>query len=296
MKSRGHMQRSAVKARGRGATLAEFIVVVPTLLMMVMAVLQAAFAFHAKSQLNYATLEAARAGAVNNASLASMALAFNKAMVGYYGGGTAQADLVRSYGRAAADLVAANVRIEVLSPTVESFEDYNSPALQAQLRTGRARVIPNDNLGFIRCPRDVPGCAADPRTNRSGQTLADANLLKIRVTYGIPREKQMPLVGRFYTWALDRMNPADADAFRRNLVRNGRIPLVAHAAVRMMSPAIEGGNASNPGPGNNGEPADPGAPPPSMPLPTCPWWDPTCASCPQGNDSPGCRPEVCRGA
>jgi hypothetical protein len=289
------MPPPAMAAHARGATLAEFVVVVPTLLMMVMAVLQAAFAFHAKSQINYATLEAARAGAVNNASVASMALAFNKSMVGYYGGGTSQGELTRSYQRAATDLVAANLRIELLSPTVQSFEDYNSPALQAQLRTGRARAIPNDNLGFIRCPRDVPGCAADPQTNRSGQTLADANLLKIRVTFGIPREKQMPLVGRFYTWALDKMNPADADAFRRNLVREGRIPLVAHATVRMMSPPIEGTNASNPGPGNNGEPKDPGAPPPSTPLPTCPWWDPSCASCPDGASSPGCKPEVCGG-
>ncbi len=132
----------------------------------------------------------------------SMTTAFTRGMVGYYGGGTSLAELTQAQGRAAADLAQANVRIEVLSPTIESFDDYNSPALQAQLNTGNARVIPNDNLGFIRCPRDVPGCNSDPNTNSSGQTLADANLLKIRVTYGIPQEKQMPMVGRFYTWAL----------------------------------------------------------------------------------------------
>lgn len=92
------------------------------------------------------------------------------------------------------------------------------------------------------------------------------------------------------------MNRADPDMFRCNLVRNSRVPLVAHATVRMMSPPIEANNASNPGPGNNGEPTDPGAPMPSMPLPICPWWDPTCASCPDGVVSPGCRPEVCGGA
>ncbi len=161
------------------------------------------------------------------------------------------------------------------------------------MNTGNARVIPNDNLGFIRCPRDVPGCNSDPNTNSSGQTLADANLLKIRVTYGIPQEKQMPMVGRFYTWALAQMNPNDTDAFRSSLVQRGRIPLVAHTTVRMMSPPIEGGNGSNPGPGNNGNPVDPGNPPPGEPLPTCPWWDPSCASCPDGHNSPGCRPETC---
>jgi Flp pilus assembly protein TadG len=276
----------------RGATLVEFVVVIPTLLMMIMAVLQAAFAFHAKSQVNHATAAAARAGSFSNASVNAMAAAFTRGMVGYYGGGTSLPELAQAQGRAAADLAAANVRIEVLSPTIESFDDYNSPALQAQLNSN-ARVIPNDNLGFIRCPRDVPGCNSDPNTNRSGQTLADANLLKIRVTYGIPPEKQMPMVGRFYTWALAMTNPNDADAFRRSLVQRGRIPLVAHTTVRMMSPPIEGGNASNPGPGNNGNPGNPGIAPPGDPLPTCPWWDPSCASCPDGYNSPGCRPETC---
>jgi hypothetical protein len=277
----------------RGATLVEFVVVIPTMLMMIMAVLQAAFAFHAKSQVNHATAAAARAGSFSNASVNAMAAAFTRGMVGYYGGGTSLWELTQTQGRAAADLAAANVRIEVLSPTTESFDDYNSPALQAQLNTGNARVIPNDNLGFIRCPRDVPGCNSDPNTNRSGQTLADANLLKIRVTYGIPPEKQMPMAGRFYTWALAQMNWNDTDAFRRSLVQRGRIPLVAHTTVRMMSPPIEGGNGSNPGPGNNGNPVDPGNPPQVDPLPTCPWWDASCASCPDGYDSPGCRPETC---
>ena len=286
------MATAAARKISGGATIVEFIVVIPTLLMMIMAVLQAAFAFHAKSQVNHATAAAARAGSFSNASTNAMAAAFARGMVGYYGGGTSLWELTQAQGRAAADLAAANVRIEVLSPTTESFNDYNSPALQAQLNTN-ARVIPNDNLGYIRCPRDVPGCNSDPNTNSSGQTLADANLLKIRVTYGIPQEKQMPMVGRFYTWALARMNPNDADQFRSSLVQRGRIPLVAHTTVRMMSPPIEDGNASNPGPGNNGNPVDPGNPPPGEPLPTCPWWDPSCASCPDGVSTPGCRPETC---
>ena len=286
------MTTPAARKHTRGATIVEFIVVIPTLLMMIMAVLQAAFAFHAKSQVNHATAAAARAGSFSNASMSAMAAAFARGMVGYYGGGTSLWELTQAQGRAAADLAGANVRIEVLSPTIESFNDYNSPALQAQLNTN-ARVIPNDNLGYIRCPRDVPGCNSDPNTNSSGQTLADANLLKIRVTYGIPQEKQMPMVGRFYTWALARMNPNDADQFRSSLVQRGRIPLVAHTTVRMMSPPIEDGNGSNPGPGNNGNPVDPGNPPPGEPLPTCPWWDPSCASCPDGVSTPGCRPETC---
>ena len=76
-------------AAARGATIVEFVVVIPTLLMMIMAVLQAAFAFHAKSQVNHATAAAARAGSFENASMNSMTQAFTRGMVGYYGGGIA---------------------------------------------------------------------------------------------------------------------------------------------------------------------------------------------------------------
>jgi hypothetical protein len=288
-------RRAVGPATLRGATLAEFVVVVPTLLLMIMATLQAAFVFHAKSQLNYATVEAARAGSVSNASLAAMSGAFARAMTGYYGGGQTQGELARSLARAGADLSAANLRIEVLSPTRESFDDFHSPALAARMRLGNARVLPNDDLGHLRCPRDVSGCNGDPATNRSGQTLADANLLKIRVTYGIPRDKQMPMAGRFYTWAVRRMNPADPDPFRRALLDDARIPLVAHTTIRMMSPPIENNNGSNPGPGNNGRPSDPGRPPAGEPLPACPWWDPSCLSCPEGSTADRCRPDFCPG-
>ncbi|MDZ7657056.1 MAG: hypothetical protein U0997_14050, partial [Sulfurimicrobium sp.] len=104
-------------------------------------------------------------------------------MTGYYGGGTTTSQLVTSYGKALADTTAANVRIEILSPTKESFDDYASPQLAAKLKTN-SRVIPNSNLAFIQCPMDVPGCNNDPKTNKSGQTLADANLLNLRITYG----------------------------------------------------------------------------------------------------------------
>ncbi len=227
---------------------------VPLLLFLILAILQFALAFHAKSQLNYATVVAARAGTMANASRAAMNVAFARAMTGYYGGGRNQSQLLQSMARAAADLAPGHVRIEVLSPTGDSFTDYNSPELQSRFNTKGARVIPNDDVGAIECPRDVPGCNPDPRKNRSGQTLADANLLQIRVTYGIPPAKQMPIVGRFFVSALGAFNPADGDAFRCALLAEGRIPLVAHTVLRMQSAAIEDHDRSKPGTGNNGKP------------------------------------------
>ena len=251
-----------------GATLVEFIVVAPILLMILLGLMQYATAFHAKSNLNYATFEAARAGSVQNADPAAIHTAFTRAMTGYYGGGTTTTELANAYTKAQADLSAGALRIEILSPSKESFDDYHSPALAARLNEN-ARVLPNANLAFIKCPVDNAGCANDPASNQSGQTLADANLLKLRVTYGIPREKQMPLVGRFYTYALSVLNASDPDAFKKSLIADGRIPLVAHTTLRMQSPAIEARNASSPGPGNQGNPQDPGLGPGGGTLPPC---------------------------
>ena len=259
----------------RGATLVELVIAGPLVLFILLVLMQYALLFHARSQLNYATFEAARAGTVANARLAAIRTAFERAMTGYHGGGTTTAELAASRAKALAE--APFTRIEILSPTRESFDDYHSPALAARLGAS-GRVIPNSNLAHLDCPIDRPGCRNNPAANASGQTLHDANLLKLRITYGIPTKKQIPLAGPFMARALALLDPADGDAFRADLIADGRIPVVAHTVMRMQSPAIEGGNVSNPGAGNAGKPVDPGLLPQGAGLPACPVTNPTCAS------------------
>ncbi|MES2950567.1 MAG: TadE family protein [Pseudomonadota bacterium] len=277
--------RTSYKEHQTGATLVEFVIVTPTLLFMLMMLIQLGLMYHAKSQVNYATFEAARAGATGNANAATIKVAFDRAMTGYYGGGTTTGELATSFAKAVADSTVA-ARIEILSPTKESFEDFNSPMLASKL--GASRVIPNSNLAFISCPVDVPGCNTNPAGNQSGQTLQDANLLKLRITYGIPKAKQIPLAGPFLNKILGFLNASDSDLFRAGLVAAGRIPVVAHTVMRMQSPAIEGNNASSPGPGNAGTPIDPGPLPPGPQLPTCPVTNPTCVPTPPVTPGPTC--------
>ena len=283
-------------ARQRGATLAEAVVVLPLFLFAVLAVLQAALVFHARSSLTYATHEAARTGTVTQARVDAIEAALQRALIPYYGGGRTADELALSAAHAAADFADAAARVEILSPTPESFVDYGSPQLQAALGLAEP-VIPNPGLDELACPRDVPACNADPHRNASGQTLADANLLKLRITWGVPPRKQMPLAGRFYTWALDQLGTGRGDAFKQALIDAHRIPIVTHTVMRMQSDAIR--NAAmvrSPGPGNDGAPVDPGPPAAGGPLPACPWWDPACSSCPQGSSSPACQPQVCTGS
>jgi TadE-like protein len=300
----------------RGAGLVETIVVLPTLLLVIMCIWQAALVYRAKSALNYAALEAARAGSVENAASASIQTAFRKALIPYYGGGRTLGELATTVQRMMSDIDDIErsellARIEILSPTQESFTDYQSPAArdafnEAAARTARRErtsappritepVLPNSALDQLMCPRDRPDCNNNPARNQSGQTLLDANLLKLRITYGIPPAKQMPLAGRLYTWALRQMGTGANDAFMQSLLRTNRIPIVVHTTVRMQSDAIRNtAMISSPGPGNNGRPADPGPGPAPPPLPACPFWDPSCVSCPNGTNDPACRPATCR--
>ncbi|WEN42642.1 hypothetical protein CKCBHOJB_02241 [Thauera sp. GDN1] len=274
----------------RGATLVEFVVAGPLALFILLVLMQYALLFHARSQLNYAAFEAARAGTVANARLPAIRAAFDRAMTGYHGGGTTTAELAAARSRALAE--APFARIEILSPTRESFDDYHSPALAARMGLS-ARVIPNTNLAHLDCPVDRSGCARDPAGNASGQTLQDANLLKLRITYGIPVARQIPLAGPFMARALAVLDPNDGDAFRAGLVAAGRIPVVTHTVMRMQSPAIEAGNASLPGPGNAGTPSDPGPPPEGPGLPACPLTDPACTEPPAPVPEPEPLPDGC---
>lgn len=287
-------RRDFRRSRQRGAGLVESTIVFPTLIFMTLAMMQAAMVFYARSNVNYASYEAARAATVSNASAASINVAFQKALLPYYGGGRTGPELVATVKNVLKDFESAAVRVEILSPTQESFSDYNSPLLQTKWNTSAA-VIPNVGVDALLCPRDVPGCNPDPNTNASGQTLLDANLLKLRITYGIPPAKQMPMVGRFYTWALGKLDVGGTDAFKSALIAAGRIPVVTDTVMRMQSDAIRNDlMVSSPGPGNNGAPTDPGPGPTQPSLPSCPWWDPSCLSCPDGTTGT-CAPDICHG-
>jgi hypothetical protein len=238
------MRRTSGDARAgllaqSGASLVEFTIAIPVLLLLFLSAIQAALAFHAKSNLNYAVFQAARAGSLEHAAPDVMFTALARALVPYFGGGSNTAQLAQRLAAVRDDLTEGSARIEILSPTSKSFDDYHSPELAARFGRG-VRVIPNTNILNLRCPRDRPGCPSDPATNSSGQSLQDANLLALRVTYGIPSAKQVPLAGRLYTNALKLLGVGHDDEFIVALLDQGRIPIVARAVVRMSSEAFEG--------------------------------------------------------
>lgn len=252
------------RLRQCGAAMVEFVIIGPIITTLGLAVLQYSLMFFAKGQINHATFMAARAGSVAHANMDSIKTAYKKALIPLYGGGQNTEELATTYAKVVADLEPNTLRIEVLNPTKESFDDYATDAtLNGQYN---ARAIPNSGLA-LKSNLDAIGAS-------SGQTLQDANLLKLRITHGY--EPKVWLMGVIYKKYLQWLDTGQ-DNFKSQLIDNGRIPMVAHVTIEMQSDAIEQNDnngtslfASNPGHGNDGNPTDPGDPPlTDKPPPRC---------------------------
>ena len=272
--------KPAANPKQHGSSMIEFTIVGPIITMLGLTVLQYSMLFFAKSQINYASFMAAREGSMAHADIASVHDAYVRALVPLYGGGQTPAELASSLAKATADLGAngdGNINIELLNPTKESFADWNDPALQTALKTGGKRVIPNSGQAY---KSQAVGAT-------SGQTIQDANLIKLRITHGyLPK---VPFVNKIYTTYLKWLDP-QTDAFHTKLVNDGRIPVVTSVTLHMQSDAIEPGSpVSSPGAGNNGNPTNPGSPPISNnPPPDC-----TSFACDSPAPAPAPAPPAC---
>jgi TadE-like protein len=237
------MKTSIRSKRQAGMTLVEFTLVIPFALLLVLGIIQIGLMFSAKQLLNQATFMAARAGATQNAAVASMKEALITALIPFYQDTTDRNNfsrLFRARQRAEQDANCAGpaclVQVEVLNPTPASFADFG-------IRTGALgnRVfIPNDNLEHRSL--NVGGA--------SQQTLHDANALKIKVTYGY--ELKVPLIKSVIGSVMCAVDSGIA-AFDRERTRpalasgsdcatfygRGRIPIVSYATVQMQTPAVQ---------------------------------------------------------
>ena len=264
MRKHSKKNRLLLLRRQHGATTTEFVVVGPLLVLLSMAILQYGLLFFTKNQVNHAAFLAARAGSMEHANLDKVREAYVRGLVPVYGGGRNPSELAASYVRAQAD-TAPYLKIEMLNPTKESFDDFNDPALQAVIGKGKAanggdaRVI---NNAYQYAP---PASQTGIKPN-SGQTLQDANLLKLRITHGY--EPKVPFMNKLWVGAL-KATDNGSDTHRTALLKAGRIPVVTDVVVHMQSDAIEPTNpVSTPGMGNNGTPQEPNPPQPAPPAET----------------------------
>jgi hypothetical protein len=231
------MTRGAPIRRVRGASMVEFIIVLPVLLLLCLGIVQLGLLYQAKSTLDYATLQAARAGALDHGRKEAMRSGLARGLAPLF---THSSGLV---GQQQGLLYASTIelvkpgacQIDVINPTPAALQDFG--------RTGEYpgatnREIPNDTLSFR---NTTPG-------PNSGLSIQDANLLKIRVTFCYAM--YVPFANRTI---FSLMNAID-DLYSTGEPGNGlprspnscyalstvegswRIPLQSEAIVRMQTP------------------------------------------------------------
>jgi hypothetical protein len=225
----------------RGATLVEFALISPALIMVGLGLVQVGLVFHGKSALNFALQEAARSGAAGNASPNSIQQGFLRGLIPYTGGGLNVGDLATALASATTEFTRGSaegwIRMEQLSPTPQSFSDWQENGVDAN---GNAVVqIPNANLPILRCTRTpnsgtsgyrsstaCPG-SGEPVGTNSEQTLADANLLKLQLTYGV--RLGIPIINRIVGGALAMAAGCKASSAQKFGLLNMGTPAVGGA-------------------------------------------------------------------
>lgn len=188
--------------RYNGQAMAEFIIILPVMLLLVLGTLQFAFIYKAKITLNYAAFEAARAGAVNNARQFAMRNAMARALAPLY----THDDTVAEF-KAARDLIRQQINngrltIDQINPSPDSFTDFGRTV-------SGVRKIASDNLIYRGITQGTD----------SAQTIQDANLLKIQTYYCY--EMIVPFVNRII-WLMMRYSSSALPANQPDLGRQAR--------------------------------------------------------------------------
>lgn len=169
-----HAQRRRLKRRQGmgGQSLVEFLILLPSLLLIVFGIIQFSLIFQANSILRHAAFIGARQGALSNGKMESIKDGVASAMTPLFmrvnsPSGAGITDLARARMISTIEIFNPHTAsIEILSPTSEAFEEHNIFIVQ-----NNGFAIPNDNLMYR------------PTTVLGGVSVQDANLLKIRVSY-----------------------------------------------------------------------------------------------------------------
>jgi hypothetical protein len=180
--------------------MVESLIALPLLFMVGLGAVQFALVMHARQALNFALIEAARAGSVGHAEAGAIRSGLSRGLVPWLYGANDLGEYAINLARAAVHIRQGEaigwMHLAQLSPTNASFDDWAEPARDANGGLmADVREIPNDNLV---ARAEASGASAVGAA--SGQTLADANLLRLRLDYGVPLV--VPVVGRLISSAM----------------------------------------------------------------------------------------------
>lgn len=207
----------------RGQSLTEFLVAIFGFGLLLLALLQAILLYRAKTTVDYAAMEAARAGALHGADKGQMQKGLARGLTPLYATATASPSITgtaEAYAKAYAAVLAFGT-IQVTSPTTASFDDFKEAQYDGTM------ALPNDTLNFR--PATVG--------SRGGLSVQDANILKIQVSFKYPLI--VPIIDRVLGTRDLARSVTDGHTVYS-------MPIVASAMVRMQSPVTNRNNLATP--------------------------------------------------
>lgn len=199
------IKEQLLKSRPKGASLVETVVAFPILLFILSIILQLGLIWHAKFAVSHAANVATRQASLNHGSNTAIRDGLVYGLLPLVGKTESVKELTTGLFRSGAEitqgLAMGWIRWEVLSPTRQSFVDWGEPAdrvLSDGAGPGEIE-IPAAALPAIsqrRQPKSGVLTRLDglPVGSASGQTLIDANNLKIYFQIGIPL--RLPVAGK----------------------------------------------------------------------------------------------------
>ena len=197
----------------KGSVLIESLIIIPLLILLTLGILQYTFIYHAKSALDYATFMSARAGAVNNINKNSILSAFIFSLKPLYAHVSSSDE---NLSNEIVNDITRYTNIQIVNPTREAFQDF-------AVVNKNNKEIPNNRL-YV---------APIFRGQRSQMNIQDANILKLRIIYGL--QLKIPFVNTIIIKAASIfMKKPDHEEY----LKNNRLPISSTAIVRMQSPAV----------------------------------------------------------
>ena len=205
---------SSRPARGQGAV--ELLVALPSLLLLVLSVLQFSLVFTAKSTLDQAMFRGVRAATLDHGSLSALRTGAAQALAALYPNGQSGAG---GYALALAKAQAAlalpsQFQVVVLNPTAAAMAAWDGPYLdQGQ----QVREIPQAHL------------IDTTLGSKGGETLQSANLLSVQGRWC------QPLIVPFVNTVIAHLMAPLASGWDAACYAQGGIPLIAQSTQLMQS-------------------------------------------------------------
>ena len=220
------------RALSRGQAAAEYLVMLPVLLLLLLGTVQFGLVFVAKTALDLAAFDGARSGALSHGSATTIRDGIARGLLPLYDKGLPETPSL-TYADTLEDQVYVRrvivdnpltVNIRVLNPTAADFQNFGT-TINYLATNGSAgtwsNAIPNARLLY--------------NTASAGNvTIQDANVLRIRVRYCYP------LIVPFVNTIIDKLMETDpGSAWNFQCYESGGIALVADGTALMQSPAIQ---------------------------------------------------------